>query len=420
LLNTLLVILSHKIKWLHVVMLICLLTVTGVVRSAKAQYFDLDNNRKHLTIHFRFVRNMIIIPLQINNKGPFNFILDTGVGLMIITEPSLIDSINLSSKRTIRIPGLGDGEDNIAYITSGLNVDIDGLKANNINAALLQKDYFNLSNYAGMPIHGLLGYEFFNDLAVKINFGDSTITICRPQNVHAFRKGNIIPITIEEHKPYMQAGITYQNNKKSTCKLIIDIGAGHPVSIENMIKNNGLPQKFIAANLGVGLNGPINGFLSRINEIDIGRYKIKDVLTSFPSQANDTALLSVPRDGNLGIGLLKRFDVIFDYKDNVMYLKPGLHYNDPFEHDMSGLEYFATGDGYHHVVISRVEPGSAGDAIGLERGDEITAINFLPVDKMTLEDIDSIFKSKDDRTVLLRIFHDKRYDTVILTLKRRI
>jgi len=35
---------------------------------------------------------------------------------------------------------------------------------------------------------------------------------------------------------------------------------------------------------------------------------------------------------------------------------------------MSGLEIFKAGDDYDHVIISRVEPGSPGDEIGLEAG----------------------------------------------------
>jgi C-terminal processing protease CtpA/Prc len=72
------------------------------------------------------------------------------------------------------------------------------------------------------------------------------------------------------------------------------------------------------------------------------------------------------------------------------------------------------------VIISRVEPGSAADEIGLERDDEILSINFKPVKNMTLEDIDRIFKSQNDRSLLLEIYHDKTTDRVILTLKRRI
>ncbi|MDB5146892.1 MAG: hypothetical protein JWQ57_912, partial [Mucilaginibacter sp.] len=87
----------------------------------------------------------MIIQLKINNKGPFNFILDTGVGLMIITDPKLADSISIPNKRTLKIPGLGEGEDSEAYVTSTLDVAIPGLVSYDVAAAILKKDVFNLS-----------------------------------------------------------------------------------------------------------------------------------------------------------------------------------------------------------------------------------------------------------------------------------
>jgi hypothetical protein len=383
-----------------------------------AQYFDLEGSRKHVDIPFRIVRDMVVIRLTINHKGPYNFILDTGVGLMLITDPSLVDSINVANRRTLKIGSLGEGDDFDAYATSALNVGIPGLVSYDVSAAILKKDHFGLSNYAGIPIHGLLGYEFFNNLAVKIDFSDSTLTVSHPKDVRIFRRGSKIPISVENRKPFLQAKVTFPNGTKTNNKLVVDLGAGHPLSLENIIEKHGLPEKFIAANLGVGLTGPIYGFLSRVKEVDVGKYKLKNVITSFPETSPNVPKLN--RDGNLGIGILKRFTIIFDYPDSALYVKPTSSLDDPFEHDMSGLEYYSVGDEYNHVIVSRVEPGSAADEIGLEKDDEIMSINFKPVKNMTLEDIDKIFKSQDGRSLLMEIYHDKRTDRVILTLKRRI
>lgn len=361
---------------------------------------------------------MIVIQLTINNKGPFNFILDTGVGLMLITDPKLVDSINIQNKHTLQITGLGKGEDFEAYVTSQLDIGIQGLKSYDVGAAILKKDVLGLSNYAGTHIHGLLGYEFFSNLAVKVDFSDSLLTVWKPKNIRIFRKGVKIPITIEDRKPYLNARVTFPNGTKVNNKLVLDLGAGHPLSLENIIQNHGLPDKFIAANLGVGLTGPIDGFLSRVNELDIGKFKIKNVITSFPVAAKSAP--TVKRDGNLGMGILQRFEVILDYPDSALYLKPNGSYNLAFEHDMSGLEYYSSGDELNRVFISRVEPGSPADIVGLEKDDEIISINFKPVYQMSLEQIDSIFKSQDDRSLLIQISHDKRVDNIILTLKRRI
>ncbi|QHS54785.1 hypothetical protein GWR56_04200 [Mucilaginibacter sp. 14171R-50] len=403
---------KFKHVWLTVI-LSCLFV------SANAQSFTVDSNRKNVNIPFKLIRNMMVIKLSINNKGPFNFILDTGVGLMVITEPKLVDSINITSKRTIKLSGLGEGDAFEAYVTAPLNVVIPGLTSNNVSAAILKTDYFNLSSYIGLPVHGLLGYEFFNSLGVKINFTDSTMTVCRPKDLKPFKKSQKIPITVEDKKPYMETMLTFPDGSKATNKFIIDLGAGHPLSLENMLQKHGLPKKSIPANLGVALNGPITGYLSRVKEVMIANYKIKDVITSFPDKDYIQRKFSVPRDGNIGIGILKKFNLTFDYTNNLLYVKKNEKYNDPFEHDMSGIEYYMAGDNFSHLIISRVAPGSPADEIGLIKDDEITSINFKPISKMTSEEIDAFFK-KTERSLLLEVYHDKKYDKVIITLKHRI
>jgi len=399
---------------------ICFTICLFYILPATAQSFELDKGKKHVCIPFRLVRNMIIVKLTINDKGPFNFILDTGVGLMIITDPSIVDSLNIHYKRTIKLSGLGDGDDVEAYVTSPLKIKLHNITSSNVGVAILKKDMLGISYFAGMPIHGLLGYEFFNDLAVKINFQDSTLLVFRPDEIKKFAKGEKIPLTIEENKPYLQAHVTMPDGTEKACKLVMDIGAGHPLSLENLYTENELPRSFIRANLGEGFNGPIDGYISRISKVVLGKYTIKNILTSFPASYTDSKHPSVYRDGNLGLGLLKRFSIIIDYADSAVYIKPLKQLVAPFEHDMSGMEYYAAGDGYKHVIIERVEPGSAADLIGLEKNDEIVSINLKPVASMSIEDIDDIFKSGDNRSLLLEVFHDNKYDNVVITLKRRI
>jgi hypothetical protein len=344
--------------------------------------------------------------------------MDTGVGQMLITEPSMVDSINLASKRTIKISGFGEGKDYEAYITSALKVDVHGIQSHDVAAAILKTDLLGLSNYAGMRIHGLLGYEFFNKLAVKIDFSDSTIVVARPGHFKGFKNGSTIPLSIENNRPYIETGIACNDGTEKMSKLIIDLGAGHALSLENINERTGFTDHVIAGNLGVGLKGLIAGYLGRVKVISLGKYKIKNLIASFPVDSLINSF-SVVRDGNLGVDILKKFVVVFDYSNNVMYIKSSNGFNEPFEHDMSGLEYYATGTDFNHVIISRVEPGSPGDIAGLEKDDEITAINFKPVSSMTLEQIDEIFRSRDKRILFLDVYHDQKFTTLI-TLKRRI
>jgi hypothetical protein len=363
---------------------------------------------------------MVVIPLFINHKGPFNFVLDTGVGLMIITDPTLVDSININNRHILKMYGTGNDVVFEAYATAHLNISINQkLIGEDISAAILKDDHFGLSNYAGMPIHGLLGYEFFTNLAVKVNFMDSTLTVARPGKFKPLKRGIVLPIGVEEHKPYFTTKILLPNEKYAIKKFLIDLGAGHALSIESRPPYAGIRKKVIAANLGVGLTGPVNGYISRVGELYLGKYKFTGVITSFPD-SNVHVNYIVPRDGSLGMGTLKRFLLVFDYKNQRMYLKPNTRFKEPFEHDMSGMEYYASGKDYEHIIVSRVEPGSAADEAGIEANDQITKVNFKSVSSMTVTEIDNLLKSRENRNILIEVYRNKVFETVVLTLKKRI
>ncbi|OOQ59970.1 aspartyl protease family protein [Mucilaginibacter pedocola] len=398
--------------------LLLLLAVTGICRQSRAQFFQLADGRKQATVPFKVIRNMVIIKLKINNNGPYNFILDTGVGFMIITDPTMVDSLHIPDRRTLKLGGLGQGDDYDAYYTNPLNIEIPGINSVGVSAAIFKKDHFGLSNYAGMPIHGLLGYEFFNRLIVKMNFNDSTLTAYRPGKIKGLKKYEALPLTIEGNKPYVNTCVSFCDKSERECKLIVDIGAGHPLSLEDNPAKPWPTQKAIAANLGMGLTGPIYGEIGRINQLSLGKYQLTNVLSSFPERNDNTVLGE--RDGNLGMDVLKRFVLVFDYANKMLYLKPRTNLKEAFERDMSGTEYYAGGENLDRVVISRVEPGSAGDDVGLLKDDEIVSINFKPVANMHLEDIDRLFRSGDGRGVLLEIYRDKKINRLVLTLKRRI
>jgi hypothetical protein len=388
--------------------------------AVNAQQFSINENQKQVKFRFRLVRDMVVIPLFINQKGPFNFVLDTGVGSMMITDPTLVDSININTRHTLKMYGVGNDVVYEAYATSSLNISVDQkLKSHDVSAAILKKDHFGLSNYAGMPIHGLLGYEFFANLAVKINFMDSTLTVAKSGKIKPLRRGIILPISVEGRKPYFITKIMLPDGRYSNKKLLVDLGAGHSLSIESDRQYTGNFKKVIMANLGVGLTGPVNGFVSRVNELYVGKYRFNDVITSFPD-SNVHVNYIVRRDGSLGMGVLKKFLVVFDYSNQKMYLKPNAQFKEPFEHDMSGMEYYAGGSDYKHIIVSRVEPGSAADDAGIKADDEIIGINFKGVGNMTMIEIDNLLKSREDRHILIEIYHSNKFETVVLTLKRRI
>lgn len=406
-------------RWLCLLLLVLLLG-----NSSRAQFFQFPEHLRREVIPFKLIRNLIVVPVEINGQGPFNFVLDSGVGLVLITDPQVADSLQLNFLRNIKIVGLGGDDDLDAFISEPLSLSLERAVGNYIPSAVLKKDVFNLSEYVGMPIHGLLGYEFFSSFTVRINYTSKLITLHPFRLGYSPRRGHRIPITIEERKPYVDAEIKLNDETTERVKLIIDTGAGHPISLESRMGTPfPVPEINIAANLGVGLSGPISGYLSRITALKLGKYELKRVISAFPSYDDVAAKVRVGgRNGNLGNQVLQHFEVVFDYSRNALYLKPGPKFGDPFEHDMSGMEFYSPGPDYTRLIVNRVEPYSPAEQDGIEVGDEIISINLKPVSKYNAVEIDELFKSWDNQSFLLEVRKkgSKTLSKLIFTLKRRI
>jgi hypothetical protein len=408
-----------KLPFLPIVVGLILLQIL-FAESSFGQKFAFDGRLKKDKMVFTLVKNLIIIPIYINQQGPFNFILDTGVGSMVVTDPSLLDSLKLKNLRTTKIFGLGQGQDIEAFLSNDVSVQIKGAHIEKVPTAFLKEDIFDLSNYLGLKIYGLIGYPFFNSFVVRINYTSNRLTYSL-STPGAQRKGERFPITLENNRPYIVANIETADHQNVTAKLIIDCGASHALSLDALDgKSWPLPKDTIPANLGVGLSGVINGSIGRVPQLTLGKYSFKNVLSGFPSFESIAAKIGYnQQNGNLGADVLNRFDVTFDYQNLAMYLKPNPEFKTPFEHDMSGIEVYADPK-TKHIFIGRIEKDSPAAKAGFLENDEIVSIDLRLIEGYTLEDVCKLFRVQDGRTVLIEIVRKSGNIIKPLRLKRRI
>ena len=383
------------------------------------QGFQFNNGRKQQTLPFDLIKNLIIIPIYINDKGPFNFILDTGVSPMIVTDTTLKESLKISYPRPIKISGYGnfDGIDAFWGVTS---VKIGDAEAENIATVFLKDNILPLSGFVGKKIYGLIGYSFFSSFVVKINYSTKSLRFTS-YNKKIKLKGEKIPIELIENKPYVPLSIEQAGLGTKTIKALVDCGASHAISLETLGGGKPFPQPefSMSANLGNSLTGTITGRIGRVLSLQLGDFKFKEVISHYPVYNIDT-LKKNDRNGNLGSEILSRFNTIYDYRNGYMYIKKNEKFNRPFEHDMSGIELYADDGPPSRTLINRIEPESPADLIGLKEGDEIISINFKKIDDYALDEIASIFKAKNSYSVVLEIWRGKSSFIKLLKLKKRI
>lgn len=401
--------------------LLLFLTIAMTLKSGYAQNFEFSNDRKKDAINMILIKNLVIIPVYINDKGPFNFILDTGVGPMIISDPSLTDSLNIKDLRTIKISGLGKGGEIEAYVTTSLEARIGKATLEHIPTAVLKEDLFRLSSYVGMPIHGLLGYHFFKSFIVELKYSNKRVVFYLPSYDKKI-KGERVALEMINDKPYAKIEIESPELGALTLNMLVDNGASHAISLEILDKKPfPLPPVSILANLGMGLGGPISGSIGRVPIVRIGSFQLKEVLSSYPKYEDVAGkVLLHDRNGNLGADILSRFDVTFDYADNAMYLRKNGNFNRPFQHDMAGMEIYSDDTQLKRYYIGRIEPDSPAETGGLEADDEIIFLNFLPASSYSLTEINKVFREGNDRTVVVTILRKGLLNIKVIKLKQRI
>ena len=380
--------------------------------------------RKKAVVPFQMQRNLVIVSVYLNEKGPYNFLLDTGVNISLITAPALADTLKLRRGQPFRVVGAGgEATGLLAYETPAVRVRLGPAVAPGMHLLILSDDLLNLSGYVGIPIHGIMGSELFRSFVVTVWSARERLVLRPPTYSQLLgRRWASMPLTVEANKPYLTVPVALPDSAVRPLKLVLDTGAGHALSLEtDSDPCLAVPARHVSAELGRGLTGIVHGALGRVASLQLGRYRIKQIVTSFPDNAEVHSRADVPRNGNIGYELLKRFSLIIDYPHERLFLKPNIHFGDPFEHDMCGLDLLAAGPDFRRYLVARVVPGSPAAAAGLLPDEELVFINLIPVSSLTLTQLSRLLHSEDGRLLFLVVRRaDGEMYTTNVRLKRQI
>lgn len=115
----------------------------------------------------------MIIPVKINGKGPFPFILDTGASHICISQ-ELSEKLQLSGANSDVMGIHGTFETEIAELRS---VSLGKARRLKLLAALM--DISHVQDSLGIEVHGILGYDFLKKFKVLIDYPKRKIQIYR-------------------------------------------------------------------------------------------------------------------------------------------------------------------------------------------------------------------------------------------------
>lgn len=351
-----------------------------------------------MEIPFEYTNNFIILTVNFNGLLPLKFIFDTGAEHTILSKREISDMLNVTYEREFRVTGSDLKTELVAYLARRIRFDIpDKAVAPSMDILVLQEDYFRFEEYAGVNVHGIMSANAFSKYIIKINYDRKVITLYDRNTFQMNEEGYVaVPLEIFRNKIYLKTRLNIVPDSTAPVKLLIDTGAGLPLLLFTDTHPLLHPTpNAISTNIGMGLGGYLEGYTGRIHEVWMGAYTQQNVITYF--QTLDTVYNAEQlnkRNGLIGNTLLSRFFVVLDYQTATMWLKPSRFYKSEFVYDRSGLNLIASGANFNRFTVQSVLPKSPAFEAGIQKGDEIIRVGFLPTSFSSLSDLQHTFQKR--------------------------
>jgi hypothetical protein len=294
----------------------------GQISADRPDYKVIGN-----TLAFRLVNNKTQFDARIGNSRVLRIVLDSGMGWdgLIITNEELSDSIILRNPVEATMGGAGNSGESTAVFSDSMTFTAGKVEFSNQRIVLLRR-----GGFTGASFDGVTGYSIFGHYKVEIDYDDSKI-ILHSQDDHIIDKSWVeIPLYFRENMiPWIDAKIVIGNEDPISLSFYIDYASSEAIELlQKADQKFSLPDKTENYFLGRGLSGDINGKKGKIAKVIIGPYQISNVVAAFaPAEVRSK---QKGADGVIANNLLRRFNLIFDYSNKKLFIKPNSYFNEPF------------------------------------------------------------------------------------------
>lgn len=416
--------------------------------------WEFSENKNRITIPFQLLNNTIIVQPKLNNVK-LNLILDTGSAYNVLFAFPSKDSIAFYDTFKIKITGPGTEEPIDAYISRNNRIEFKNFTSKKLDVILMLEEKYDFSTNMGIPIHGILGADFFKNNKVEIQYDAKKIIVYRKETEVFKRKISShikLPFSLKDNKPYIPVEINIDDQKLKQLELLVDTGLSDGLWIFEK-ELQGINKSFIVDYLGSGIGGNIFGKRVRFKKIKFSEFEFDQPIISLPDTISFAKKnLLTTRDGSFGGEILKRFNVIFDYSKQLMYIKKNSNFKDRFYYNVAGIDIHHNGieiieeknvdmkfttinftgnnlDENKYSVKYTVKPGveivyvrknSIAEKAGLMVDDKIISVNGKKASNYKLQELSEIFHKNIDEIVTIQIERGGIMYTFELLLKEEI
>jgi hypothetical protein len=370
--------------------------------------FAFASGKTFTTVPFELLNNHVYVEVKLNGKGPYRLLCDTG-GANIVT-PELAHTLGLQSEGALQGAGVGEKSEDVGLAKVDA-VEIGDLTLSNQVFAVFPMQSF--SSVEGVETNGLVGYELFKRLVVKLDYENSRITLTLPSTFSYHGGGTVVPFRFNQHIPQVDGEIDGIPGK-------FDIDTGSRASLDLLapfVEAHNLKAHYqpkFEAVTGWGVGGAARSAVTRARLLKLGSVEVREPVTELTLQKKG-AFTNQYVAGNVGAGVLKRFNIIFDYPQQQLIFERNANDTRPDSFDRAGWWLNVASGAFE--VVDVVAGGPAADA-GLRVGDRVVAVDGKPTRDLSLPALRARLKSDAPGTQIhLRVQSGESVRETTLTLR---
>jgi predicted aspartyl protease len=365
-------------------------------------------------IHVPITRSagMMFIKVKVNGSRELNFLFDSGAATTAV-DTKIAKDLGLKIEEEVVKVGTSSGSG--SYQTFKDPVYTVGT----VNVATVSGILSDLSGFTpimGVPVDGIIGQDILRDLLVEVNFDNNELNIYNGGNLD-WMPGNVehFKVRFSSGTPKIElamvaAGETYKGS------YLFDTGAGAALSVNGFynFKNNLnrlLGNSISSASLDLAGNKTESN-IGQITAINLGKFSLKAPQVSISVEPE--AQIVASRDaGLLGMGILGRFNMLFNNQQFKVSLSPNKTFNDPFV-PVYKLGMGLSWAGEQKFFVAHLNTSGQAYLAGLRNKDQVVKVNGHAPDQ--LNDILKELKTLQKADLKLEVTRDN--SVKVITLKK--
>ena len=269
-------------------------------------------------VPFSFVDNRMTIQCRINGAGPFTMIVDTGAPDVTI-DPKLATQLGVRVHDAGSTVGAGN-KPVLIGATQLHTLSVGSTSFTDVAASVI--DLSEIRNKLGFPrLDGVVGYTVMKHYAVVVDADAHTISLDTER-----------PAAPESATTTAFRGVT--PNVSATIDgipttVIIDTGDRSSLTLFGpFAKEHNFYDRFPATSTivtGYGIGGPVYGQVFTLPSLAIFGRQLSAVVTRASRQTGGV-FTGTQQGGSVGEGVLKRFNIIYDYPKKEIVAWPSKYF----------------------------------------------------------------------------------------------